>query len=333
MGKLSPKDLKKLLKCIKRDSRIIIPPMVGYDSGVHLIGDKWLVVSTDPCIGVPEKWFGWLLIHYAASDVALFGAKPQFCTINLLGPPATKPSTFQRIMRQACKAAEDLDMAVVTGHTGTYEGLSTLVGVCTAYGLVEKEKLKTPGNAKPNDLVVCTKPLGLEIAVNLALMNRNLAEKLFGKKRTRELSRLVVLQSSVKETLALAEINGVHAMHDLTEGGLVASLNEMADASGVGFRIEFEKIPICPEAQKLKESFGLLNRQLLSMSSTGTVLAAASPKAKGEVEKVLEEHNLEACFLGIFTEDKRRILVKGGKERRFPEKAEDPYERILSGAL
>ncbi|MEM3770237.1 MAG: AIR synthase-related protein [Candidatus Bathyarchaeia archaeon] len=321
------------MKCIKRDSRIIIPPMVGYDSGVHLIGDKWLVVSTDPCIGVPEKWFGWLLIHYAASDVALFGAKPQFCTINLLGPPATKPSTFQGVMRQACKAAEDLDLAVVTGHTGTYEGLSTLVGVCTTYGLVEKEKLKTPGNAKPNDLIVCTKPLGLEIAVNLALMNRNLAEKLFGKKRTSELSRLVVLQSSVKETLALAEINGMHAMHDLTEGGLVASLNEMADASGVGFRIEFEKIPICPEAQKLKESFGLSNRQLLSMSSTGTVLAAASPKAKGEVGKVLEEHNLEACFLGIFTEDKRRILVKGGKERRFPEKTEDPYERILSGAL
>ncbi|MEM3874185.1 MAG: AIR synthase-related protein [Candidatus Bathyarchaeia archaeon] len=333
MGKLHLKDLKKLLRCIKRDSRIIIPPMVGYDSGVHLIGDKWLVVSTDPCIGVPEKWFGWLLIHYAASDVALFGAKPQFCTINLLGPPATKPSTFQRIMRQACKAAEDLDMAIVTGHTGTYEGLSTLVGVCTAYGLVEKDKLKTPGNAKPNDLIVCTKPLGLEIAINLALMNRNLAEKLFGKKRTRELLGLVALQSSVKEAIALAEISGIHAMHDLTEGGLVASLNEMAEASEVGFRIEFEKIPICPEAKKLKESFGLSNRQLLSMSSTGTVLAAISPKAKGEVEKLLEEHNLKARFLGIFTEDKRRILVKGGKERRFPEKAEDPYERILSGAL
>jgi len=333
MGKLHPKDLKKLLRCIKRDSRVIIPPMVGYDSGVHLIGDKWLVVSTDPCIGVPEKWFGWLLIHYAASDVALFGAKPQFCTINLLGTSATKPSTFQKVMRQACKAAEELDIAIVTGHTGTYEGLSTLVGVCTAYGLVEKEKLKTPGNAKPNDFIICTKPLGLEIAVNLALMNRNLAEKLFGEKRTREMSRLIRLQSSVEEALALAEISGVHAMHDLTEGGLVASLNEMAEASGVGFRIEFEKIPICHEAKKLKEAFGLSDGQLLSMSSTGTVLVAVNPQAKGEVEKVLKEHSLEACFLGIFTEDKRRVLVKDGRERRFPEKAEDPYERILSGAL
>ena len=55
MGKLSPKNLKKLLRCIKADSRVVIPPMAGYDSGVHLMDDEWLVVSTDPCIGVPEN--------------------------------------------------------------------------------------------------------------------------------------------------------------------------------------------------------------------------------------------------------------------------------------
>jgi hydrogenase expression/formation protein HypE len=333
MGKLSQKDLQKLLRCIKADSRVVIPPMAGYDSGVHLIDDMWLVVSTDPCIGVPTEWFGWLLIHYAASDVALFGAKPQFCTINLLGPPATKPSTFQKIMSQTCKAAEDLNMAIVTGHTGTYEGLSTLVGVCTAYGQVEKDKLITPGGAKTGDIIICTKPLGLEIAVNLALMNRVLAEKLFGVQQARRLAKYVTMQSCVREALALADVEGVHAMHDLTEGGLVASLNEMAEASKLGFRIEYERISIFPEAQKLGEAFGLSWQQQLSMSSTGTILVAASPQAENEVLSVLKNQGLEACRLGVFTEEKRRILVKGGKERRFPEKAEDPYERILSGAL
>ena len=57
--------------------------MIGYDAGVHSLGDQCVVVSTDPCTGVPEEWFGWLLINYAASDVALSGAKPQFCTITL----------------------------------------------------------------------------------------------------------------------------------------------------------------------------------------------------------------------------------------------------------
>lgn len=333
MGKLGLKDLEKLLKCVKADARVIVPPMAGYDSGVHLIGDKWLVVSTDPCIGVPEEWFGWLLIHYAASDVALFGAKPEFCTLNLLGPPSTKPLTFQKIMRQTCKAAEELGIAIVTGHTGTYEGLSTLVGVCTAYGLTEKDRLITPRGAKPGDYIICTKPLGLEIAVNLSLMNRGLAEKLFGVKRASELSRLVYMQSCVKEALALAEIKGVHAMHDLTEGGLVASLNEMAEASKLGFKIEYEKIPICEEAKKLKEAFRISERQLLSMSSTGTMLVAASPEAKEKIEEVLRENLLEASVIGVFTSETKRLMVKNGVEATFPKKAEDPYERILSGAL
>ena len=98
MGKLAPRNLKKLLSYIKEDPRIVVPPTPGFDSGVHLIGDdKYLVVSTDPCIGVPRRWFGWLLIHYAASDLALFGAKPEFCTINLLAPPSTKPEIFYEI--------------------------------------------------------------------------------------------------------------------------------------------------------------------------------------------------------------------------------------------
>ncbi|MBS7608358.1 hypothetical protein KEJ52_04095 [Candidatus Bathyarchaeota archaeon] len=60
---------------------------------------------------------------------------------------------------------------------------------------------------------------------------------------------------------------------------------------------------------------------------------AVDPKFKGEVEKVLKQHNLEGCCLGAFTREQRRILVRKGREEQFPETAEDPYERILSAAL
>jgi len=333
MGKLDTENLNKLLSYIKKDSRVIVPPMPGFDSGVHLIDDECLVVSTDPCIGVPEKWFGWLLIHYAASDVALFGARPEFCTINLLGAPSTKFETFHKVMRQVCKATEELKMAIVTGHTGTYEGLSTLIGVCTAYGTVAKEKLITPGGAKQGDYILCTKSIGLETVVNFALMHTALSERLFGAERTRELAELIYMQSCVREALLLAEVGGVHAMHDTTEGGLTAALNEMAEASKVGFKIDFEKIPMCKEAQTLRNWSKLSDEQVLSMSSTGTILAAISPEAKNRIEEELRKNNVEASFLGIFTKDMRHILMKNGKETAFPKKAEDPYERILSGKL
>lgn len=333
MGKLSTEKLEKLLSCIKKDSRVVVPPLPGYDSGVHLIDDKYLVVSTDPCIGVPQKWFGWLLIHYAASDVALFGAKPEYCTINILGSPSTTPETFYEIMSQACEAANELRIAVVTGHTGTYEGLSTLVGVCTAYGTVSKDKLITPGGAKPGDYILCTKPIGLEIVVNFTLTHKALAERLFGVQRTRKLAELVSMQSCVKEALLLAETDCVHAMHDATEGGLTAALNEMAEASKVGFKIELNKIRIPNEVYTLQKCFQLSHEQVLSMSSTGTILAAVSPEVKENVERALSQNNVEASFLGVFTRNMRGILLKNGKETLFPKKADDPYERILSGKV
>lgn len=331
MGKLTTENLKKLLSYIRKDSRVVVPPLPGFDSGVHLIDDKFLVVSTDPCIGVPEDQFGWFLIHYVASDIALFGARLEFCTINLLGPPSTDPEVFYEVMKQASETADELGVAVVTGHTGTYNGLSTLIGVCTGYGTVDKDKLITPGDAKPRDRILCTKPIGLELTINLALTRQRQAEGLFGVQRTRQLADLVNGQSCVREALALAQIDGVHAMHDATEGGLTVALNEMAEASKVGFKVEWERIQFPEEAQKLQRLFMLSDEQVLSMSSTGTILVAVHPEAKRRVEEVLRHNDISAFDIGFFTENLEHILVKNSREHPFPRKANDPYEKILFG--
>jgi hydrogenase maturation factor len=333
MGKLSDNELKKLLACIKKDSRVIVPPMAGYDSGVHKIGDKYLVISTDPCIGVPQEWFGWLLIHYASSDVALFGAKPEFCTICLLGPLSTQPKVFQAAMKQACSAADELNMTIVTGHTGTYDGILKLTGVCTAYGTVKPEKLITPGNAKHGDLILCTKTLGLETLTNFSLTHKALAQRLFGAEQAEKLERLVDMQSCVREALQLADTGSVHAMHDATEGGLVSTLNELADASQVGFRVEFENIPISPELSALKKTFRLSEEQILSMSSTGTLVAAVDAHAKDKVEETLRRNDFSASFLGAFTKSQNRTIVKNKRTMPFPRVADDPYNRILSSKV
>jgi hydrogenase expression/formation protein HypE len=329
--KLANKELKILLSCIKKDSRVIIPPMIGYDSGVHLLDGKYIAVATDPCTGVPEEWFGWLLINYAASDVALSGAKPEFCTINLLGPPSTKPEAFQKIMKQTCQAADELNIAIVRGHTGMYDSLSDLLGVATVYGSVQPEKLITPGNAKPGDLILCTKPLGLETITNFSLTHKALAQRLFGAGQQEKLANKVRMQTCVREALQLAKTGVAHAMHDATEGGFVAALNELAEASKVGFRVNWEKMPVCKEALALQSYFKLTDEQLLAMSSTGTILAAVDAQTQEKVKTILSKNGLSACFLGEFTENKERVLIKAGKEVPFPQVADDPYTLILSG--
>jgi hydrogenase maturation factor len=333
MGKLLKKDLQKLLACIKCDQRVVIPPKPGYDSGVHRMGDQYVVISTDPCLGVPLEWFGWLLIHYPSSDAALFGAKPEFGSITLLGPPSTDPQLFQTIMKQACEAADELDLLIITGHTGTYEGVSTVIGVCTVYGTVAKAQLITPDGAKPGDHILCTKPVGLEIAINFALTRRPVANRLFGTRRTRDLMQLVQMQSCVKEALALAEIPGVHALHDATEGGVLTALNEMAEAANLGCTIHFDHVPIVDEAAVFQQHFTLSDAEVLAMSSTGTILASVAPEAKTRVEKVMRSISLPWNYIGTFTSAKQRTLIVGDTKTPFPSKALDPYTQILTGSI
>lgn len=330
MGKLKTEDLTEVLKCIKKTSAVIVPPMPGFDSGAHEFGiDMCVVVSTDPCIGVPLEWFGWFLIHYAASDVAVFGAKPQYGTINLLAPPRTSKAVFKGIMEQACNAADELHMTIITGHTGTYDGLSTLVGACTAYGMIRRDRLITPAGAKPGDYLMCTKPLGLETLVNFALIHKKLAVELFGRKEALKLSRKVRMQTCVHEALLLAKTGGVTAMHDATEGGLVAALNEMADASDVGFSVNSAKFPILPELRKLAEHFQLRREQVLAISSTGTLLAAVSPNHREKAIEILSKQRVKATTIGIFSKSKKRLIKYNSKTAIFPKEADDPYAKIM----
>jgi hydrogenase maturation factor len=288
------------------------------------------VVSTDPCTGVPQEWFGWFLINYAASDLSLFGAKPQFCTINLLGPMGTSPAVFQKIIKQTCSAADEQKIAIVRGHTGMYDSLKDLLGVCTVYGTVEPDKLITPGNAKPGDLIMCTKPVGIETLTNFALSHTKMATRIFGTKKVKELAGMVKMQSCAKEAQQLAQVGCVNAMHDATEGGLITALNELSEASNVGMRVNWENIPIPNEMEPLKEQFKLNDEQVLALSSTGTILAAVPPALKQKTVEILKQQGLYAHFIGEFTENRKRILIKTRKENTFPIAIEDAYTRILA---
>jgi hydrogenase maturation factor len=199
LGKISFDELLDIIKCIRKTDEVIVSPMPGFDAGVHEIGNGMcIVIATDPCINVPLKWLGWLLIHYSASDVAVFGAKPKFCTINLLGPLETKKETFKKIMKKTCDAADELGITIITGHTGRYKGLTTILGTCTSYGIVKKERLITPAGAKPGDYILVTKSLGLETLTNFALKRKSLATDLFGSKRVINLAKQIKKQTCVE---------------------------------------------------------------------------------------------------------------------------------------
>jgi hydrogenase expression/formation protein HypE len=205
-----------------------------------------------------------------------------------------------------------------------------LLGVCTIYGTVKPDKLVTPGNAKHGDLIMCTKPVGIETLTNFALSHLKTATRIFGAKKVRELANMVKQQSCAIEAQQLAQAGCVNAMHDATEGGLITALNELSEASNVGMKVNWEKIPIPNEIATLKEWVNLNDEQVLALSSTGTILAAVPPALKQKTEEILKQQGLYAHFIGEFTENKKRILIKTEKEIAFPLTVEDAYTRLLS---
>jgi hydrogenase maturation factor len=233
-------------------------------------------------------------------------------------------------MKQTCDAAAELDIAIVRGHTGMYDSIKEPIGVCTVYGTVEPQRLITSGGAKPGDLILCSKPLGSETVTNYALTHPEMAKVLFGAEKQAELAGQMRLQSCVREALALAEVDGVRAMHDATEGGFVSALNEVAGASKVGFRLDWHKIPIQPEALALQRHFRLSDAQLLAMSSTGTILGAVAPQSKEAVASKLESLGLTAYYIGEYTENKEKTVIRGSAEVAYPSQADDPYTAMMA---
>jgi hydrogenase expression/formation protein HypE len=119
-------------------------------------------------------------------------------------------------------------------------------------------------------------------------------------------------------------------MHDITEGGLVATLNEIAHSSNVGFSVNYTNLPITSDLITLVNHFKLSQNQVLSISSTGNILAAVSPAKKDEIVNVLSKRGLNTKIIGMFSKNKERFLECDGSKRIFPRFIDDPYARILN---
>jgi hydrogenase maturation factor len=104
--------------------RALVPPQAGVDAGVIDVGDgNVLVVAEEPIFpapGLPLETFGWFTVHIGASDVAVMGVPPQFMTYTLLMPPATPDEDLRIMVDSIHRAALELDIAIVGGHTGYY---------------------------------------------------------------------------------------------------------------------------------------------------------------------------------------------------------------------
>ena len=117
-------------------------------------------------------------------------------------------------------------------------------------------------------------------------------------------------------------------MHDPTEGGLATALHEVADASGCGFRVQEEQIPMWPEAKVLCEQFDL---DILGVISSGALLIVVPAEETEKAVAGLQKQGIEAQDIGFLTEDARERVIQRatGETESLPRFDRDEIARLF----
>ena len=331
VGKLRAEVLQALFeKYAPADDRVVIGPKIGEDAAVLDMGDRYLVATTDPITFATDE-IGWYALQVNANDVAVRGARPRWFLATLLLPEgATTDLSVEQIFSQVGRACEELEVSLIGGHTEVTHGLGRPVVVGTMLGEVAKDRLVTSAGARSGDMVLLTKGIPLEGAAIIArekqreLLARGVPSALV--ERAKNFLHRPGL-SVVPEALLASELGPVHAMHDPTEGGLATALWELAEASGVGLRIDRERIPVLPEGERLCREFGL---DPLGTIASGSLLLTLAPADAALVLHACAREGIDCAFIGrVVPRDEGLTLVEGGRSRPLPTFPQDEIAKLF----
>jgi hydrogenase expression/formation protein HypE len=117
--------------------------------------------------------------------------------------------------------------------------------------------------------------------------------------------------------------NGVTAMHDATECGMWGGLYELAQAAGLGARIEKERIVVEEGVDGVCRLFDI--DPYASISEGTLIIACKEPKTEAVV-KALSGKGIKSSVVGELTPpEKGMVLVEKAKEKKLEHPIVDPF--------
>jgi len=331
VGKLPPAILQALFdKHHVADPRVVVGPRVGEDAAVIDFGDRYLVATTDPITFASDD-LAWYALQVNVNDLVVRGACPRWFLATLLLPErTTTEDSVAALFAGLAAACDEVDVALVGGHTEITHGLDRPIIAGTMLGEVAKDRLVTTGGAQVGDAVIMTKGVPIEGAAIIAreketeLLARGVRASTI--RRAKEFLRTPGL-SVRREAEIIGREGTVHAMHDPTEGGIVTALTELAEAAAVGLRIDRERIMLLAEGVELCAVFGL---DPLGTIASGALLATLPPGDAGRVIHALAREGIDAHYIGqVVPRAQGVMLVEGRAVRPMPLFARDEIAKLF----
>ena len=265
IGKLENSELESLIlskfKRIRPESLTV--PRVGEDCAAWDFDGDLIVMSMDPITSAVDKSLGLLSVHVNCNDAICMGAEPVGLLVTLLLPPDYPTEGIGRIADDLAAAARVANVDILGGHTEYTDAVTRPVTCTSVVARMPKDR-KLSGLRIGDDLVM-TKSAGLEGTAILATEHAQQLSSL-SPALLREAEGYFSLLSIVPEgTIALQQ--GVHAMHDVTEGGVLGASWEIAYAGGLGLVLDRNAIPLTEATRQIAQKAGIDPLRLLGSGS------------------------------------------------------------------
>lgn len=312
VGKVSQTVLKRsILKQLQfqREEALFPPSIEEMCYGLELKEEEQFLVSDATLYG-NEKDLGVFALAQVANDLASRGADPAGVSLQIMLPPYAYESRLKSMVEHVEQAGSLYGIQVLCAKAEVCPIISQAIVHMTGIGVLSKDTCIRSNGGRPQQDVVLLKWVGLEGTFRIM---REKEEELAKRFIPAFLEKIRGLESqifSVKE-LAFAREFGVSAMHQITNGGILVALWELAEASNVGVEVDLKKMAIRQETVEICEFCHLNPYQL---TSTGSVLMFAD---RGEdLVQAFAEQGVQAVVLGKTTKDLAKVIL-GGEEKRF----------------
>jgi len=245
--KIAPAVLDKLIGKLPRrhtEPALLVGMETHDDAAVYRLNGRQAVVATTdffmPIVDDPFD-FGRIAAANALSDIYAMGGRPLFA-LAIVGMPVGRLAvgTIRAVLAGGAAACEAAGIAVAGGHS--IDAPEPIYGLA-AIGCIDPAHVKRNDEAEEGDVLILGKPLGVGI-LSAALKSGDLNAEGYAQ-------LLAVTIQLNRIGTELAEIDGVHAMTDVTGFGLLGHLLELCRGSGLVAALDVDRVPVLPAARLL----------------------------------------------------------------------------------
>ena len=237
--------LSQLLEGIRvhSDPNLLVGFDKSDDASVYKISDDLALVQTVdffPPIADDPYLFGQIAATNALSDVYAMGGEPKLC-LNIMAVPKDMPKeSVHELLRGGYDKVYEAGALITGGHSILDEEPKYGLAVT---GFVHPDRILTNSGARPGDVLLLTKPLGIGVITTAAKADMASPEAIAFAHRL-----MTTLNKAARDVMVKYR---VHACTDVTGFGLLGHGCEMAQGSGVALEVDTGAVDMIPEAVEL----------------------------------------------------------------------------------